>query len=106
MKVHVSNVKPIVVAWIDEVLMPKSNAKQKFGICFYMLQNQNSIDEMLNPVKAFADKDGYFDLDTTKANANVALEKAGGVITLDVLNYNFDKDDLEKLFEIAKRFGN
>lgn len=106
MKLHVSNLKPTVVAWIDEVLIPKSSGTQTFLITLYMLQNQSKVDEMLEPMKVFADADGNFDLDYTKANANVALEKAGGVMTLPYINYNFDKDDLDKVFEIAKRYSN
>lgn len=105
MKIHISKLKPVILDWLDEVVMPKSVGLQKFILVFSTLQMKNQIDEYLNKAAIFADKDGYLDLEFTKENASTALEKAGGYITLPYINWNFDKDDLDKLFSLAQRYA-
>lgn len=94
MKIAVSDALPLITKWVDTVVMPKSTTMQKFAITFMLLQRGNDIPSMLQPL---ADKDGNIDLDYVAT----ALEKAGGRIELPYINWVFDKDDLNKLMEIA-----
>lgn len=34
MKINITEVKPAMIAWIDEVVMPQSTPLQKFGLAF------------------------------------------------------------------------
>ena len=105
MKIHISKLKNVALNWLDEVIMPKSSGLQKFVLVFSTLQMKDQIDELINKAALFADKDGYLDLEVTKANAITALDKAGGYITLPYINWNFDKDDLDKFFDLAQKYG-
>ena len=49
-------------------------------------------------------KDSW-DIEFTKNNLVIALEKAGGMLSIPVINYNIDKSDILKLFEIAGRYA-
>lgn len=104
MKVSASELGNIATIWLDEVLLPKSTPLQTMVIVFAFLQGK---DKMINQLKPFLnlDENGAFDFETTKDNANKALSKAGGQFTIPALNYTFDTDDLNKLFEIVRRIA-
>lgn len=94
MKIRVDELLPLINKWVDAVIMPKSEGLQKGFVKFWLLQRGNEIPEFL---KSFADKEGTIDTD----NLKVALEAAGGKVTLPLINWDFDQADLDKLVEIA-----
>lgn len=94
MKIAVNDSLPLVTKWVDTVVMPKSNTVQKFAITLMLLQRGSELPNLLKPL---ADKDGYIDLD----HVAEALDKAGGRIELPYVDWVFDKDDLNKLVELA-----
>ena len=94
MKIAVNDSLPLVTKWVDTVVMPKSNTVQKFAITLMLLQRGSELPTLLQPL---ADKDGYIDLD----HVAEALDKAGGRIELPYIDWVFDKDDLNKLVELA-----
>lgn len=94
MKIAIADILPLLSKWIDMIVMPKSTTMQKFAITLVLLQKGQEISSLLQPL---ADKDGTIDLN----NVATALEKAGGKIELPYINWVFDKDDLNKLIEIA-----
>lgn len=102
MKIHVSELKPVALEWIDKVVYPKCEPLQIFGLCFGLAQMGSRLDQYMEPAKLFADQDGNIDLAEAAANARMALKKAGGSFTIPVLNWKFDGDDLESLLSIAK----
>ena len=53
-------------------------------------------------LKPLADPDGYINSD----NLVSAFDKAGGSITIPTLNWVFDREDLDKLIDKAKIYGN
>ena len=81
MKIAVSDSLPLVTKWIDTVVMPKSTTVQKFAITLMLLQRGNELPTLLQPLEA--------------------LDKAGGRIELPYIDWVFDKDDLNKLVELA-----
>lgn len=103
MKINIQDLPKALTAWADEVLMPKSTMVQKGLITFIILQSQSRINELLEPLKLLADKDGNFDVNELAQNLTKSLEAMGGKFTLPVLNYNFDKADLDMLIDIIKR---
>lgn len=94
MKLKVDELLPLINKWVTAVIMPKSDGLQKGFIKFFLLQRGSEIPEFF---KHFADKEGTIDTD----NLKVALEAAGGKITLPLINWDFDQADLDKLVEIA-----
>lgn len=104
MKVPVKELENIAAAWLDEVLLPKSNPLQTAMIMFAFMQTKARVVAAAVPFMN-ADQNGLFDLEQVKDSARAALEKTGGSVVLPVINYRFDADDLDRLFEIAKRFA-
>lgn len=102
MKVAIKDLKPIVLEWIEKVVLPTASPMQVFSISFAIAQMDSQIQEYLDKAKIFADKDGNLNLNETAQNARTALKKAGGSITIPYLNWVFDSDDLESLVSIAK----
>lgn len=103
MKIHINSLKPLAIQWIDAEVMPKSSSLQKFLLTFAILQMDNQIDQYIQKAVLFADKEGYIDLDKAKENTSIALEKAGGIINIPFLDWNFDKEDLDKVFALAEK---
>lgn len=102
MKINFSDLPAIVSAWADRVLIPKSSPVQIMMIVFAIGQFKN---RLIACASYAADEAGMIDLEEARTNALTALEKAGGKITIPVLNYNFDRDDLNSVFETAKGFA-
>lgn len=95
MKIHVSKLKDLASRWIDNKVMPRSNAMQKFVLTFALLQKGDALVDMLKPL---ADAEGMIELDHLKE----ALQRAGGKIELPYINWVFDEDDLNYIMEVAK----
>lgn len=102
MRINVSELKPVALTWIEKVIYPRSSPLQIFVMSFALGQMNGQLDSYMEQAKIFADKDGNIDLAEAASNARVALKKAGGSITLPMLNWVFDSDDLESLLAIAK----
>lgn len=95
MKIHVSKLKDLAAKWMDEKVMPRSNAVQKFVLTFAILQKGDALVDMVKPL---ADSNGMIELDHLKE----ALQRAGGKIELPYINWVFDEDDLNYIMEVAK----
>lgn len=95
MKIHVSKLKDLAATWMDNKVMPRSNAMQKFVLTFALLQKGDTLVDMLKPL---ADAEGMIELDHLKE----ALQRAGGKIELPYINWVFDEDDLNYIMEVAK----
>lgn len=102
MKVSIKELKPIVLEWLDKVVIPSASPIQVFGLTFAIAQMNTQIEEFLGKAKVFADNNDDLNLNEIAQNARTALKRAGGTITLPYLNWNFDGDDLEALVSIAK----
>lgn len=98
MKIPVNKLQEIVAAWLDEVIMPKSSPAQKMIITFALLQKGPEIVQRLS---LLADADGMIESD----NLIKAFDKGGSSITIPIINWVFDKEDLTKLIEKAQAYG-
>lgn len=104
MKLAVKDLNQVINTFIEEEIIPKGSAMQKFITLVAVYQMQPKINSMLSSLVPFSD-DGYLDIEFTKNNLVTALEKAGGILSIPVINYNIDKSDILKLFEIAGRYA-
>lgn len=104
MKIHISNLKPVLFAFVEEVILPKSTPWQQFGLSFALAQG-NKIDSMINKLQVFADEDMCFDIQKTKENLLNSFDKTKGSLTIPQINWVIDKDDIEKIAEIATRYS-
>ena len=105
MKINISDFPKVINDWAAQVLIPKSSLLQQGVITFVLLQGQNKINQMLEPLKFLADENGNFELEDLHNNLGQALAKMNGVYTIPFLNYNFDKADLDQAFDLAKRYA-
>ena len=105
MKINISDFSKVINDWAAQVLIPKSSLLQQGVITFVLLQGQNKINQMLEPLKILADENGNFELEELHNNLGQALAKMNGVYTIPFLNYNFDKADLDQAFDLAKRYA-
>lgn len=104
MKLKVGDLKPILDEWIVETIYPKSTNWQIFALSFVLSAGSARIEEQIKGWGGYlADKNGFIDLDKLMASLNTSLEKGGGSIKLPYIDWMLDKNDLDKLFEIAKR---
>ena len=104
MKLAVKDLNQVINTFVEEEIVPKGTAMQKFITLAAVYQMQPKINTMLSSLVPFSD-DGSIDLDFTKNNLLTALEKSGGMLSIPVINYNIDKTDIIKLFEIARRYA-
>lgn len=87
--------------WVKTDLLSKGNGWQKAGAMFVFLQGKERIRLMLNQLNALSD-DGKFDVDILHDHLNQALSVAGNSLNVPLLNYQFDKVDLDKVFTYLK----
>lgn len=103
MLINIKDAPNYLVQWIDQVIVSKANNIQKFAITFFVLQTKSTLDDKIfTALSMFADKDGNINVDEMLNNANIALDKVNGSLTLPYLNYTVDKDDLNVLYNIIK----
>lgn len=104
-KLPLSAVKPTFLEFVKEKILPQSNNWQIAGITFFLLQKNSDIDYIINNQvkKYFADKDGNLDLDSIYANAKEALHKAGGSLLVPLIDWKFDKEDIDSIYNIAQK---
>lgn len=103
MQVNIQDLPKAITDWADAVLMPKSSILQKGLITFVLLQGQSKFQQMIAPLNLLSDGNGNFDTEELHANLSKALEAMGGTFTIPMLNYIFDKEDLDAMFEIIER---
>lgn len=104
MKLAVKDLNQVINTFVEEEIIPKGTALQKFITLASVYQMQPKINSMLSSLVPFSD-DGSIDLEFTKNNMLNALEKSGGILSIPFINYNIDKSDIVKLFEIARRYA-
>lgn len=104
MKLHKSKLPQVLHQWVSEQVLPKTNDIGKLSISFLWNQHKKNIDAMADKYGSMfgADESGYFDVDTAHESALKSLESCGGKVLIPVLNWNFDKTDVEDIFKIIR----
>lgn len=100
MKLHKTKAKQVLVKFVDATILPQTPPFGKFLLTLSLL-SLNDIPYL----DFFCDQNGDIDLAKLKPNAEQALSAAGGSFLVPVLNWNFDKDDLNQIFSIAQEFA-
>ena len=87
--------------WVKSDLLSKGTGWQKAGAMFIFLQGKERIRQMLSQLNCLS-VDGKFDADALHDHLNQAMDAAGGALVIPLLNYTFDKADLNAIFEKLK----
>lgn len=61
------------------------------------LATKDKVKQLIKPLDMLSDN-GTFDVDQLHTNLTKTLEKFGGTFHVNYLNYNFDGEDLERIF--------
>lgn len=106
----VQNFPVVIREFVLTHIVPNApSGKVKFGLAFLTSYIQDGItrqvEAMLPSVKVWGiiDEQNRFDLDKGRKAALDALNAAGGKVPLIEGLYDIDAQDLEKIFEIARR---
>lgn len=99
MRLHIDKIDGVISQWADSTVITKASGWQIALTTFVIL---TFLPRVKSWIWYIADKDGYVDLEAAYENAQTALQKSGGQLTIPIINYVFDRDDLEALFKIAE----
>lgn len=107
MRLSVGNIPQVVLAYIEEDLLPKANPLQKLASVFIgtAVARQaefwvKSNEKLFRNIELLDDEG--IDLDATKDLAIEAFEKSGPVEILGVI---LNKDDVTTIYNIAKKYS-
>lgn len=108
MKLHSNKVPEVVSEFLlTRVISKAPTSASQFGFGFLVPYVAKASQDMLGQpwLKSLGvvDADSMIDLDTARASAVNALDKAGGKVTL--YGVTFDRSDIDALAEIANKFG-
>lgn len=105
MKISSSDFGKAVNSWAELYLVNKGSLLQQGVTTFLILQMQPKLDTLFNMFSFLADDNGMFELEILHKNLQTALEKMGGSYTVPLINYVFDRADLDKIIECAKEYA-
>lgn len=98
MQVSADQFLAAVEKWVQNDLTSKGTPLQRAFATFAYLQMKNKIAVFASSLNIFADEQGKFNSEELHNNMNAALDSAGGAVTIPLLNYTFDKTDLNTVF--------
>lgn len=101
MDITIQDISDGLVKWAEHDLLNKGTLFQQGVAMFVYLQAKPRINNLLSSLTMLSD-DGVFELEELEHNLRKALDKMGGVLTLPVIDYTIDADDLDTLFKFIK----
>ena len=101
-KVNTETISKAVEQWAQNDLVSKGSPLQKGITTFLLLQGKPKIEQMFKSLKALADDQGMFDVDVLHTNLTQSLKVMGGILNIPLINYNFDQQDLDQVFEYIR----
>lgn len=104
MQITTANLITAIETWANKDLLAHGSLLQKGLVTFLLLQGKTKIEAFLAQIDFLSNK-GNFDLDTLHKNSQASLDAMNGVFTIPLINYNFDKQDLDKVFVYAKELA-
>ena len=104
MQITTANLITAMETWANKDLLARGSLLQKGLVTFLLLQGKTKIETFLAQI-GFLSDNGNFDLDTLHKNLQASLDAMNGVFTIPLINYNFDKQDLDKVFDYAKELA-
>lgn len=102
MKISVDNFTKAIDKWVNNDLLNKGSPFQKGVTSFLYLQGKGKVQSMLSNLSILADENGYFLYTDLQNNLVKSFELMGNNFTVPIINYNFDRNDLNKIFEYCK----
>lgn len=104
MQITTANLITATETWANKDLLARGSLLQKGLVTFLLLQGKAKIETFLAQIDFLSDN-GSFELDTLHKNLQASLNAMNGVFTIPLISYNFDKQDLDKVFEYAKELA-
>lgn len=104
MKISVENFIKAIDKWINNELLNKGSVFQRGITSFLYLQGKSKIQDMLSNLSILADEQGNFNYTDLQNNLIKSFEIMGNQFTVPIINYNFDRNDLNKIFEYCKEY--
>lgn len=105
MKIKTIQFQNAVMKWLENDVLSKGTPIQQAMLTFVLLQGKNKINSMLGNLSVLSDNDN-FELELLQQNMNRALSKCGNKFTIPYLNYNFDNQDLNTIFNYIRSSTN
>ncbi len=105
MQITTDNFITAIEKWAENDLVSHGSIIQKGFTTFLVLQGKTKLRQMMSQLQILADDKGMFDLDDLHTNLSAALDAMNGIFTIPLINYNFDKQDLEQVFTYAKELA-
>ena len=110
MKIAVGNITPVVTEYFESVIMPsamQAGGLKAFAVGFVgglvSRQTPAMVEQYLPMAKALGlvDEQGMFDVDLAYEEADKALAKSPFVVA----GYRADREDLNKIRDIARKYA-
>ena len=110
MRIAVGNITPVVTEYFDSVIMPsamQAGGLKAFAVGFVgglvSRQTPAMVEQYLPMAKALGlvDEQGLFDVDLAYEEADKALTKSPFVVA----GYRADREDLNKIRDIARKYA-
>lgn len=102
MRMAVDQIPAVLVEYLDEVLIPKSASNTQTFMSAFVIGLAGQRAKAM--AAGLADSNGMIDLEEIRAAAMNAISKSGN-IDIPALGYKADREDIERLFQIANRHG-
>ena len=97
MQVTIEDITNALMKWGENDLANKGSMFNQALVYFVLLQGKDKVKQLIKPLDMLSDN-GTFDVDQLHTNLVKTLEKFGGTFHVNYLNYNFDEEDLERIF--------
>lgn len=104
MKLHSSKIRQVALEWVESAMVSKDEPLKSFVLLVAINYKLNNIEQMANALGCL-DKEGYLDLEQAKELATKSIEKVGGKVFISEINWNFDQQDIDNIYQIAKNYG-
>ena len=105
MKLSIDNLFKAIEQWVASDLIAKGSPLQQGLITFALLQGKDRVKTNLMPVLSMlTDEHHNFEYGTLNENLQKSLSKMGGNYLIPVVNYRFDRADLDKIMSYAKEY--
>lgn len=105
MQITTDNFITAIEKWAENDLIKHGSTLQKGFTTFLVLQGKTKLRQIMSQLQILANDKGMFNLDDLHTNLSLTLDTMNGIFTIPLINYNFDKQDLEQVFIYAKELA-
>lgn len=107
MKINLDQIKPAVLKWATDSLMPNMTPAYAgmLGFSIGIGKADQMIDGFVNFISSTADANGNIELEKLRQGLAYGLKAAGGKYSVKQLDWDFDEADIESFMNVAKEFA-